>query len=295
MEFKGTFSVNITPTDSRGSLNLNSLKKYLNWQIQKKIGGLIILGSTGEFLSIDPKNKVKMIRESVSIVDKRVPLLVGTAAENTYDAIKFSVEAQKLKADGVMIIPPFYSTPTEEEMINHFRMISNEIDIPIMVYNNPATSNVDILPETFAELSKIKNVKYCKESTMDVTRVKDIIRLSKNKIKVFGGIMGYESYLNGADGWVSVPSNLVPNECTKIYEHIKIKKNYAAAKKIYDKITPIIKIVGGHYYVAATKYILNLMGFEVGKPLLPRLDLNDKKKKECQKIFKELKLQKNSK
>ena len=295
MEFKGTFSVNITPTDSRGSLNFNSLKKYLNWQIQKKIGGLIILGSTGEFLSIDPKNKVKMIRESVSIVDKRVPLLVGTAAENTYDAIKFSVEAQKLKADGVMIIPPFYSTPTEEEIINHFRMISNEIDIPIMVYNNPATSNVDILPETFAELSKIKNVKYCKESTMDVTRVKDIIRLSKNKIKVFGGIMGYESYLNGADGWVSVPSNLVPNECTKIYENIKIKKNYAAAKKIYDKITPIIKIVGGHYYVAATKYILNLMGFEVGKPLLPRLDLNNKKKKECQKIFKELKLQKNSK
>ena len=295
MEFKGTFSVNITPTDSRGSLNLNSLKKYLNWQIQKKIGGLIILGSTGEFLSIDPKNKVKMIRESVSIVDKRVPLLVGTAAENTYDAIKFSVEAQKLKADGVMIIPPFYSTPTEEEMINHFKMISNEIDIPIMVYNNPATSNVDILPETFAELSKIKNVKYCKESTMDVTRVKDIIRLSKNKIKVFGGIMGYESYLNGADGWVSVPSNLVPSECTKIYEHIKIKKNYAAAKKIYDKITPIIKIVGGHYYVAATKYILNLMGFEVGKPLLPRLDLNNKKKKECKKIFKELKLQKNSK
>ena len=224
-----------------------------------------------------------------------MPLLVGTAAENTYDAIKFSVEAQKLKADGVMIIPPFYSTPTEDEIINHFKMISDEIDIPIMVYNNPATSNIDILPETFAELSKIKNVKYCKESTMDVTRVKDIIRLSKNKIKVFGGIMGYESYLNGADGWVSVPSNLLPYECTKIYENIKINKKYTAAKKIYDKITPIIKIVGGHYYVAATKYILNLMGFDVGKPLLPRLDLSNKKKKECQKIFRELKLKKNSK
>ena len=96
MNFKGTFSVNITPTDSKGDLNLNSLKKYLNWQIQKKIGGLIILGSTGEFLSISSKNRVKMIRESVSITEKRVPLLVGTAAENTYDAIKFSVEAQKL-------------------------------------------------------------------------------------------------------------------------------------------------------------------------------------------------------
>ncbi len=295
MEFRGTFSVNITPTDTSGNLNLNSLKRYLNWQIQKKIGGLIILGSTGEFLSINSKNRIKMIKESVAITEKRVPLLVGTAAENTYDAIKYSVEAQKLKADGVMIIPPFYSTPTEEEMINHFKMISKEIDIPIMVYNNPATSNVDILPETFAELSKIKNVKYCKESTMDVTRVKDIIRLSKNKIKVFGGIMGYESYLNGAEGWVSVPSNILPHECTSIYENIKIRKKYTAAKKIYDKITPIIKVVGGHYYVAATKYMLNLMGFDVGKPLLPRLDLNLKKKKECQKIFKELKLKKISK
>ena len=191
-----------------------------------------------------------------------------------------------------MIIPPFYSTPTEDEIINHFQMISREIDLPIMVYNNPATSNIDILPETFAELSKIKNVKYCKESTMDVTRVKDIVRLTKGKIKVFGGIMGYESYLNGADGWVSVPSNILPSECTKIYENIKIKKNYSAAKKIYDQITPVIKAVGGHYYVAATKYFLNLMGFDVGKPLLPRLDLNIKKKQELQKIFRSLKLKK---
>ena len=233
-----------------------------------------------------------MIKESVAITNKRVPLFVGTAAENTNDVIKLSVEAQKLGANGVMIISPFYSTPTTEELFNHFNLISKEIDIPIMVYNNPATSNIDILPETFAELSKIKNVQYCKESTMDVTRVKDIIRLSKNKIKVFGGIMGYESYLNGADGWVSVPSNLVPYECSEIYKNIKIKKNFTKAKKIYDQITPIIKLVGGHYYVAATKYMLNLMGFDVGKPLLPRLDLNSKKKKECQKILKLLRFKK---
>ena len=193
-----------------------------------------------------------------------------------------------------MIISPFYSTPTNEELFNHFNLINKEIDIPIMVYNNPATSNIDILPETFAKLSKIKNVQYCKESTMDVTRVKDIVRLSKNKIKVFGGIMGYESYLNGADGWVSVPSNLMPYECSEIYKNIKIKKNFTKAKKVYDQITPIIKLVGGHYYVAATKYMLNLMGFDVGKPLLPRLDLNLKKKKECQKIFKQLRFKKKN-
>ena len=289
---KGSYSVTITPTSNDGKINVKSLEKYFNWQIKKKIGGLIILGSTGEFLSISDQNRSKMIRESVSIIDKRVPLLVGTAAENTYDAIRYSVEAQVQNADGVMIIPPFYSTPTPEELINHFKMISKEIDIPIMVYNNPATSNIDITPEIFAELAKIKNVRYCKESTMDVTRVKEIDKQSKGKIKVFGGIMGYESYLNGAIGWVSVPSNIVPQECTNIYENIKIKKNFENAKKIYDKITPVIKLVGKHFYVAATKYMLNLMGFDVGKPLLPRLDLSESKKSECRKVFKQINLKK---
>ena len=289
---KGSYSVTITPTSNDGKIKVKSLEKYFNWQIKKKIGGLIILGSTGEFLSISDQNRSKMIKESVSIVDNRVPLLVGTAAENTYDAIKYSVEAQAQNADGVMIIPPFYSTPTPEELINHFKMISKEIDIPIMVYNNPATSNIDITPEIFAELAKIKNVQYCKESTMDVTRVKEIDKQSKGKIKVFGGIMGYESYLNGAIGWVSVPSNIVPQECTNIYENIKIKKNFENAKKIYDKITPVIKLVGKHFYVAATKYMLNLMGFDVGKPLLPRLDLSESKKSECRKVFKQLNFKK---
>ena len=290
--FKGSYSVTITPTSSDGKIKVKSLEKYFNWQIKNKIGGLIILGSTGEFLSISDQNRLKMVKESVSIVDNRVPLLVGTAAENTYDAIRYSVEAQAQNADGVMIIPPFYSTPTPEELINHFKMISKEIDIPIMVYNNPATSNIDITPDVFAELSKIKNVKYCKESTMDVTRVKEIDKQSKGKIKVFGGIMGYESYLNGAIGWVSVPSNIVPQECTNIYENIKIKKNFENAKKIYDKITPVIKLVGKHFYVAATKYMLNLMGFDVGKPLLPRLDLSESKKSECRKVFKQLNFKK---
>ena len=289
---KGSYSVTITPTSNDGTIKVKSLERYFNWQIKKKIGGLIILGSTGEFLSISDQNRLKMIKESVSIIDKRVPLLVGTAAENTYDAIRYSVEAQAQHADGVMIIPPFYSTPTPEELINHFKMISKEIDIPIMVYNNPATSNIDITPEIFAELSKIKNVEYCKESTMDVTRVKEIDKQSKGKIKVFGGIMGYESYLNGAIGWVSVPSNIIPQECTNIYENIKIQKNFEKAKKIYDKITPVIKLVGKHFYVAATKYMLNLMGLDVGKPLLPRLDLSESKKSECRKVFKQLNFKK---
>ena len=97
--FKGSYSVTITPTSNDGKIKVKSLEKYFDWQIKKKIGGLIILGRSGEFLSISDQNRSKMIRESVSIVDNRVPLLVGTAAENTYDAIKYSVEAQAKNAD----------------------------------------------------------------------------------------------------------------------------------------------------------------------------------------------------
>ena len=94
MNFKGTFSVTITPTKYNGDINVKSLKNYFNWQIRKKIGGLIILGSTGEFLSINKKNRSIMIKESVAITNKKVPLFVGTAAENTNEVIKLSVEAQ---------------------------------------------------------------------------------------------------------------------------------------------------------------------------------------------------------
>jgi len=102
--------------------------------------------------------------------------------------------------------------------------------------------------------------------------------------------MGYESYLEGAVGWVSVPSNLVPYEGTKIFKEIVKNKKFVKAKRVYDEILPVIKLVGGHYYVAATKHMLNLMGFDVGKPLLPRLELNRIKKKECLNIFKKHKL-----
>jgi 4-hydroxy-tetrahydrodipicolinate synthase len=284
-ELQGTYSVTVTPTNSMGKVNYKSLKKYINWQIEQNISGLIILGSTGEFLSIPLEERKKMIIETIKLVENRVPVLVGAGAENTFDSIEISQFAEKYKASGTLIIPPYYSTPTVDELYHHYELISKNSNLPIMVYNNPATSNVDITPPIFKILSEIKNVKYCKESTMDPTRVKDIITLTKNKIKVFGGIMGYESFLNGACGWVSVPSNILPNACNDIFKKIYFEQDFVTAKKIYEQATPVIKLVGGHYYVAATKFLLNCMGFDVGKPLLPRLDLNSEMKKKCKKYI----------
>ncbi len=271
-QFKGTFTVMITPFSEDGrQVDETALKRFVDWQISEGIHGLIPLGSTGEFLSVSDEERQQVAEITIKQAAGRVPVLVGTAAENTWDAVHYSREAEALGADGVMIIPPFYSTPTDDELYQHYKTIGDAISIPIMIYNNPATSNVDMLPQLVARLSEIENVSYIKESTMDVTRVRDIVRFCGERMTVFGGIMGYESYLNGAMGWVAVGSNLMPKAFADIYGATVERSDVAAGQEIYRRILPVIELVGGHRYVTATKTALARMGLPVGPPRPPRL------------------------
>ena len=159
-----------------------------------------------------------------------------------------------------------------------------------MIYNNPATSNIDMLPQIVARLSEIENVSYIKESTMDVTRVRDIVRLCADRMTVFGGIMGYESYLNGAKGWVSVGSNLMPKEFAELYRLCIEEENVSEARALYGQLLPVIELVGGHRYVAATKATLKMMGLDVGPPRPPRLPSSDSELAWAKKVYQELNL-----
>jgi 4-hydroxy-tetrahydrodipicolinate synthase len=176
-------------------------------------------------------------------------------------------------ACGVMIIPPYYSSPTEDELFEHYRRIGESISLPIMLYNNPATANVDLTPALVARLSRIDNVRYIKESTLEVTRVRDIIELCGERMTVFAGILGYESFWLGAQGWVAVCSNLIPHESARLFELAVIRSDRDAALALYKKMLPIVRWVGGHRYVAASKAALKLMGLPVGEPRAPRLPL----------------------
>ncbi len=290
-KFRGTYTVMITPFSEDGlEINYDSLNDFIEWQILKGIGGLIALGSTGEFLSLNDEERYNVTKTIISKVAGRIPVLIGTGAENTWDVIKKSKEAVSLGADGLMIIPPFYSTPTEEEIFVHYKKIAESVSIPIMIYNNPATANIDLTPQIVKKLSTIENISYIKESTMDVTRVRDIISLCGEKMSVFGGIMGYESFLNGADGWVSVGSNLMPAEFSDLYKLSVIDKDVDRAREVYSYILPIIELVGGHRYTTATKAALKLMGLNVGPPRPPRLEAEGSDFKWVNKVVKKYKL-----
>ncbi|WP_279483673.1 4-hydroxy-tetrahydrodipicolinate synthase [Aureimonas sp. SK2] len=271
--FRGVYTVMITPFDKAGRLDVETLKAFTDWQVREGIHGLIPLGSTGEFLSLSEEERVEVARTVIETAAGRVPVLIGTGAEDTREAVRLTRQAEDLGADGVMIIPPFYSTPTDDELVHHYRTIAAATKLPIMVYNNPATANVDLKPDLVARIAEIGGCDYIKESTLEVTRVRDIIRKAGSNMTVFGGILGFESFVEGAEGWVAVASNVAPRQMARIFELVKDENRVPEAHRLYLEWLPLIEAVGGHLYVGGTKALLGHMGFAVGEPRPPRLPL----------------------
>jgi 4-hydroxy-tetrahydrodipicolinate synthase len=271
--FCGTYTVMITPFGADGGVNVPALRQFVDWQIAAGIHGLIPLGSTGEFLSLSDAEKELVAATVIEQAAGRVPVLIGTGAEDTREVVRLSRRAESQGADGVMIIPPFYSTPTDDEIVQHYRTVSDAIGIPIMIYNNPAVANVDLRPPLVARLAEIDNCRCIKESTNDVTRVRDILRLCGDRVSVFGGILGFESFVEGAVGWTAVAANVIPGPLARLFELVVRQKDVDTARSLYLHHLPLIEFVGGQAYVAGTKALLTHMGFAAGPPRPPRLPL----------------------
>lgn len=272
--FRGCYTVLVTPfTEGGAQVDLPALARLVEFQIAEGIRGLIPLGSTGEFLSVSPEERTAIVETVVKTAAGRVPVIVGTGAEDTREVVRTSREAEALGADGVMIIPPFYAVPTLAELMHHYDTVAQAIGLPVMVYNNPATANVDMTPEMLAEISRIPNCRYVKESTLEVTRVRDIVALCGDRMEVFAGVLGYESAWLGAIGWVAVCSNLAPRLSTEMFHAAAFGKDMDKALALYRRLAPLLPWVGGPRYVAGTKAGFRLMGMPMGDPRPPRLPL----------------------
>lgn len=277
-QFRGSYTVMVTPFTADGSaVDEPGLRRFVDWQINEGTHGLIPLGSTGEFLSQTDAERCRVAEVVIDQAAGRVPVIVGTAAEWTDDVVRYSREAEALGADGVMIVPPFYASPTEDELFEHYRRVGDAISIPIMIYNNPYTSNVDVKPALVARLSEIGTVRYVKESSGDVTRVREIGRLCGERMTVFAGYHPYESYLLGAQGYVSVCANIVPAMSAELFTRTVEAGDTERGRELYHRLLPLLDAIGGDLYVAATKAALNLRGVPVGIPRAPRLPLPEAK------------------
>ena len=274
--FNGTYTVLVTPFTRDGTaVDLAALARLVQHQVANGIDGLVPLGSTGEFLSVSRDERTAITETVIRAAAGRIPVLVGTGAEDTREAVVLSREAERLGADGVMVIPPFYSVPTEEELYVHYKAIADAIGIPVMLYNNPATANVDLTPPVLARLSTIEGCRYVKESTLEVTRVRDILAACDGRLRVFAGVLGYESAWLGAIGWVAVCSNVAPGLSAAMFR-AAAAGDRGAALPLYRRLAPLLPWVGGPRYVSGTKAALRLLGMDMGPPRPPRLPLPER-------------------
>ncbi|MGE6598227.1 4-hydroxy-tetrahydrodipicolinate synthase [Bacillus proteolyticus] len=288
---KGAFPVLITPMDEFQEIDWKGVKQNVNYFIEKKVAGIIINGSTGEFVSLSKEERFNMVETVLKEVDGRIPVIVGTAAETTKETIEYTKHAEAHGADCALIINSYYCKPKEEEIYFHFKEISNAVNIPIMLYNNPFTSGVDMSAELMLRIGKeCENVTHIKESSGDIRKARDLVRQGEGAFQVFCGSedLVMESYLVGATGWVSVAGNIVPGLVTKMYEHFQ-NGELEKAWEINDAILPLCEFLeGSGKYVQIVKRSMELHGQVGGPSRYPRLGLTEEEDQKLQTILSEI-------
>ena len=267
--FRGSYTVTITPFTGDGKhIDLAAWENFLDWQMECDVPGIIILGTTGEFLTISDDERHQFVEASVNYCRGRMDVLVGTMNAHTPRAVEYSMEAEKLGADGLMIIPPYYYTPTEDEIFNYYRAICDKVSIPIMLYNNPFTSNVDMSASFVARLTRaFEQVRYIKEASQAAGRVYDMVEETDGVMNVFAGQRIVESYLEGAVGYVNPYGNYIPRASRAICDYI-VDGRWDDAKRIQRRINRMQAIINeghptyGHQCYA--KALTTAAGYPVG-------------------------------
>jgi 4-hydroxy-tetrahydrodipicolinate synthase len=238
----------VTPFTAGGTyIDYDALYRFLDWQIAVGVPGVIILGTTGEFLTISDSERRQLVDATVRHIRGRIQVMVGTMNAHTPNAVRYSKEAEELGADGLMIAPPYYYTPTDDEVFEYYRAIATAVSIPIMLYNNPITTNKDVSADLVARLTaSLENVRYIKEASQDVARVVDIVRATNGVMNVFAGERIVESFLLGAVGYVNPYGNYIPYATSRIWDYLVMGRieDARAIQRLVSEIDHII--AAGH-------------------------------------------------
>jgi 4-hydroxy-tetrahydrodipicolinate synthase len=287
----GIYVVMVTPFKADGEVDYDGIRKNVSWWVSEGVHGVMPLGSTGEFASLNDGQKMEIIETVMETVKDRIPVIVGATAETTEKTIENARVAQKAGASAVLILPPYYYTPDQEEIYAHYRRIAETIDIPIMIYNNPFSSKVDIKAETVSRLANLPNVRYIKESTGDIKRITEIRLLTNDRITIFCGWedMAYESLVMGAKGWVCVIANIAPKICTQLFDALVIRKDYQGGWQIYQRMLPMLRYLE---YAGKTqkivKHALDIMGKCGGYSSSPKLPIEEEDKVKTERLLRGL-------
>ena len=242
MDLKGIYTALVTPFKD-GKLDEKAFRNLIEFQLKGGINGVVPCGTTGEAPTLSYEEHEKVIELTVKYVNGKVPVIAGTGSNSTQEAIELTEGAKKLGADFCLLTTPYYNKPTQEGLYQHFKAIAEAVNIPLILYNIPGRTGINMTPETIFRLSRIKNIVGIKEAAGSLTQVSDIYRLTKGTFTILSGDdnLFLPMMSVGAVGVISVLSNIMPKEMQSLYRAFLIEKNIRKAMNIHTRLMPLFQ------------------------------------------------------
>jgi 4-hydroxy-tetrahydrodipicolinate synthase len=273
--FKGSGVAIITPFNEDG-IDFNKLEELINWQINSGTDAIIICGTTGEASTMAESERKEAIKFTVDVVGKRIPVIAGTGTNSTAVTVSMSKWAESIGVDGLLIITPYYNKTTQKGIFEHFKAINDNVNTPIIAYNVPSRTGLNITPKTLLKLCDLKNVVAIKEASGDISQIAQMKALCRDRLDIYSGnddqIIPILA-LGGA-GVISVVANLFPKEIHDI-SHLYLNENQDAALKLQLDMLPIINTMFIETNPIPIKTAMNLKGMNVGNLRLPLCDMEE--------------------
>jgi 4-hydroxy-tetrahydrodipicolinate synthase len=273
--FKGSFPALVTPFKN-GELDLDTLKKLVEWHIGEGSHGLVPVGTTGESPTLTHREHEMVIEEVVKAAAGRVPVIAGAGSNNTLEGIGLIQHAEKVGATAALVVTPYYNKPTQAGMIAHFTALHDCCTLPIIIYNIPGRSVVDMSPDTMGKLAQLPRIIGVKDATGDLSRVpKQRITCGKDFVQLSGEdatALGFNAH--GGVGCISVTANVAPRLCAE-FQEATLKGDYAKALEYQDLLMPLHEAIFLEPGVAGAKYGMSLLGLISDEVRLPLVGLTD--------------------
>lgn len=292
--FRGSITALITPF-AGGKLDEEAFSRLVDWQILEGTHGLVPVGTTGESPTLSRAEHKRVIELCIEAANKRVPVIAGTGSNNTQDAIEYTRHAKQAGADGALIVSPYYNKPSQEGLYQHYKAIHDAVEIPIIVYNIPGRSIVDISVETMARLAELPNIVGVKDATGDVTRIsKQREAIGEDFLLLSGDDpLALASMVNGAHGCISVASNIAPNLCAR-FQDACMAGDFKSALALQDSLMPLHELMFMEPSPAPVKYAASKLEICAPDVRLPMVTASEPLRQGIDAIIKALDLQKIS-
>ena len=275
---QGSLVALVTPLLKNGDVDYESLSSLLDWHIANETDGIVSVGTTGESATLNVKEHIEVIDYSVKYVQNRIPVIAGTGANSTDEAIELSLEAKLKGADYVLLVTPYYNKPNQKGLLAHYEKIANNVDIKQILYNVPSRTACDLKPETVSILSEHKNIVGLKEAVDDIERIKELVKISNNSYD-FAILSGDDptfmnALIEGAHGVISVAANVVPKSISQICKLIR-EDNIEEAKKLNELNNNIYRLLFVESNPIPVKWMLTKMGMIENSIRLPLIELDE--------------------